>query len=106
MDNLSQFHLSIKCTHESITESFPFLDLRVRLSQGKLEANLLIKPSDRHQYLHYSSSYLGYTKRSIITVKRARVCSHEADFRKHSAEMKSWFLKRGYPNNREGSEKS
>ena len=29
----------------------------------------------------------------------ARVCSHEADFRKHITEMKSWFLKRGYPNN-------
>ena len=29
----------------------------------------------------------------------ARVCSHEADFRKHTTEMKSWFLKRGYPNN-------
>ena len=29
----------------------------------------------------------------------ARVCSHKADFRKHTTEMKSWFLKRGYPNN-------
>ena len=29
----------------------------------------------------------------------ARVFSHEADFRKHTTEMKSWFLKRGYPNN-------
>ena len=29
----------------------------------------------------------------------ARVCSHEVDFRKHTTEMKSWFLKRGYPDN-------
>ena len=29
----------------------------------------------------------------------ARVCSHEADFRKHITEMKSWLLKRRYPNN-------
>ena len=28
----------------------------------------------------------------------SRVCSHEADFRKHTTEMKSWFLERGYRN--------
>ena len=85
-----------------IDESIPFLDLRVTLSQGKLETDLHIKPIDRQQYLHYSSSYPGHTKRSIVysqTLRVARVCSHKADFRKHTTEMKSWFLKRGYPNN-------
>ena len=102
MENLNQFHPNIKFTHESSTESIPFLDLRVKLSQGKLETDLHIKPTDRHQYLHYSSSHPGHTKRSIVysqTLRVARVCSHEADFRKHTTEMKSWFLKRGYPNN-------
>ena len=35
-------------THESSTESVPFLDLRVKLSQGQLETDLHIKPTDRH----------------------------------------------------------
>ena len=102
LENLNQFHPNIKFTHESSTESIPFLDLRVKLSQGKLETDLHIKPTDRHQYLHYSSSHPGHTKRSIVysqTLRVARVCSHETDFRKHTTEMKSWFLKRGYPNN-------
>ena len=66
LENLKQFHPNIKFTHESSTESILFLDLRVKLSQGKLETDLHIKPRDRHQYLHYSSSHPGHTKRSIV----------------------------------------
>ena len=42
LENLNQFHPNIKFTHESSTESIPFLDLRVKLSQGKLETDLQI----------------------------------------------------------------
>ena len=66
MENLNQFHPNIKCTHKSSAESIPFLDLLVKLSQGKLETDLHIKPTDRHQYLHYSPSHPGHTKRSIV----------------------------------------
>ena len=40
LENLNQFHPNIKFTHDSSTESIPFLDLRVKLSQGKLETDL------------------------------------------------------------------
>ena len=101
MENLNHFHPNIKVKHERSTESIPFLDLSVKLSQGKLETDLQIKPTDRHQYLHYSPSHSGHTKRSIVycqTLRVSRICYHEADFRKHTTEMKSWFLKRSYPN--------
>ena len=42
LENLNQFHPNIKFTYESSTESIPFLDLRVKLSQGKLETDLQI----------------------------------------------------------------
>ena len=102
LENINQFHLNIKFTHESSTESILFLDLRVKLSQGRLETDLHIKPTDRHQYLNYSFPHPGHTKQSIVysqTLRVARVCSHEENFRKHTTEIKSWFLKRGYPNN-------
>ena len=49
-------------------------------------------------------TYKTYRHTSISTILSPildipRVCSHEADFRKQTTEMKSWFLKRGYPNN-------
>ena len=46
LENLNQSHPNLKCTHESSTESIPFLDLRVKLSQGKLETDVHIKPTD------------------------------------------------------------
>ena len=54
LENFNQFHPNIKFTHESSTEGIPFLDLRVKFLQGKLETDLHIKPIDKHQYLHYS----------------------------------------------------
>ena len=92
LENLNQFHPNIKFTHESSIESTPFFDVRVKFSKGKLKTDLHIKPTDRHQCLHYSSSHSGHTKRSIVysqTLRVSIVCSHEADFRKHTTEMKS-----------------
>ena len=87
LENLNQLHPNKKFTYESSTERIPFLDLCVKLSQGKLETDLQIKLTDRYEYLHCSSSHPGDTKQSIVyshTLRVARVCSHEADFRKHS----------------------
>ena len=61
-----QFHPNTNVTHDSSKENITFLDLIVKRSQGKLETDLHIKPTDRHQYLHYSSSHPGHTKRSIV----------------------------------------
>ena len=41
-----------------------------------------------------------YTKNSIIysqTLRLSRLCSNEINFIQYKKEMKSWFLKRGYP---------
>ena len=98
----NHFYSNIRFTHELSTASIPFLDLRVKLLQGKLETDCHIKPSDIHQCLHYYSSHSWHTKQSIVysqNLRLARVWSHEADFRKHTTEIKWWFLKRGYPNN-------
>ena len=59
LENLNQFHSYIKFTHESSKESIPFLYLSVKLSQGKLGSDLHVKPTHRHQYLHYSSPHPG-----------------------------------------------
>ena len=100
LESLNTFHPNIKFTHESSKECISFLDLPVSLSGNKLSTDLYIKPTDRHQYLHYSSSHPDHTKKSIIfsqTLRLSRLCSKEIDFVKHKEEMKTWFLKRGYP---------
>ena len=71
------------------------------LSNGNLSIDLRIKSTDRHQFLHYTSSHPDHTKRSIIysqALRISRICSNKSDFLKHLESMKSWFEVRGYPN--------
>ena len=51
-------------------------------------------------YLHYASSHPEHTKRSVVfsqTLRISRLCFDENDFKNYRSQMKSWFLKRGYP---------
>ena len=100
MEDFNSFCDGIKFTYEFDKDSISFLDIKVIASNGKLTTSLYDKPADCHQYLHYKSSHPEHTKRSIIysqIVKVNRVCSQESDFKEHSSKLKSWFLKRGYP---------
>ena len=95
-----KFHLNLTFTSNSSEENVAFLDLKVKLKQGKIETDLHVKSMDRHQYLHYTYSHPEHTKRSIVFrqgLRVSRICSREEDFRKHTTEMRSWFYKRGYP---------
>ena len=75
----------------------------MNLFENKLTTDLYVKPADTHQYLDYTSSHPEHTKntkKSVVysqTLRFRRICSFETDFLKRKNEMKSWFLKRGYP---------
>ena len=76
------------------------LDLSVKFSSGKLQTYLYVKPTDCLQYLHFESSHPKHTKKSIVhsqTLRVSRACSQEEDYKNYCNQMKSWFLKRSYP---------
>ena len=86
--------ITIKCkfTHEPKRENIPFLDLTVNLSGNKLSADLYIKSTDKHQYLHYTFSHPEHTKKSVFysqALRLSRICSEEKAFEKQIYEMKS-----------------
>ena len=102
MEDLNYHHPNIKFTYTFSKNFVSFLDLDAQLSEGEVTTNLHIKPTDRHEYLHFRSSHLNHTKRSIVysqVFRVSRICSRECDFRKHISEMKTWFLRRVYPKN-------
>ena len=71
----------------------------VSFQENRLLTDLYIKPTDTHQYLHYTPSHSYHTKKSIIynqTLRLSGICSKESDFVNHKIEMVSWFLKRIY----------
>ena len=78
---------------------FNFLDLVIKLTDGKIVTDLYCKPTDSHQYLHYDSCHAEHIKRSIIfsqTLRLKRICSQKSDLDSHVKELKIWFSKRGY----------
>ena len=100
LKDLNNFTPNLSFTHEASENCIPFLDLKVKLKDGKLETNVYVKPIDRHQYLHYLSSHAEHTKHSIVysqTLCINRLCSLEKDFHYHKLSMKEQFIKRGYP---------
>ena len=99
-EDLNKFHPNIKFSHETNKKIIHFLDLNVRLSNGNISTDLYVKPTNRHQFLHYTSSHPDHTKHSIVlsqALRVSRICSEKSDFLQHLEKMKSWFLVRGYP---------
>ena len=102
LQELNNFNPDLKFTYESNEKEIPFLDLKVKLNEGKIRTYLYIKSTDRYQYQHFISWHPNHTKRSIVYSQRLRVtrmCSEKEDILKHMREMKLWFLKWGYPEN-------
>ena len=79
----NSFNADLKFTNESNEKEIPFLDLKVKLNEGKISTDLDIKSTDRHQYLHFTSSHPSNTKRSIVYsqwLRVKRICSEKEDF--------------------------
>ena len=92
MMEFNNFNPNIKFTYEFSEASVNFLDLNVKFSDGKLQTSLYVKPTDRHQYLHFRSSHPKHTKRSIVysqTLRVSRACSQEEDYKNYCNQMKT-----------------
>ena len=102
MNNFNNNKTNLKFTYEYSKNEINFLDLKVKFEKGSLVRSVYIKPTDRHQYLHYRSSHPDHIKRSKIysqVLRINRLCSREIDFLDHIHKVKSWFEKQGYPQN-------
>ena len=55
MKDFNNFRSNLEFTFEYNRISINFVDLNVKLNNGELATSVYIKPTDRHQYLRYSS---------------------------------------------------
>ena len=100
MAEFKLFCVEIKFTYEYNNNTISFLDFKVISSNSKLITSHYSKPTDSHQYLQYQSCNPEHTNNSIVyseALRTKRVSSQGSDFNELSLNLKSWFLKRGYP---------
>ena len=98
---LNNIHPTMKFTSERFTTSIPFLDVNIQLHNSKIETDLYCKPTDKDQYLLYSSSHPIHTKKSIpysLALQLRRICSKEDSFNIRATELELYLTKRGYKN--------
>ena len=85
---------------KSSKPSINFLEVSVSTVDDKLEKDLLCKPTDCHQFLHFNSAHPFQNKKSIVCsqgLRIKRLCSSPLIFQKHLENLNTWFCKRGYP---------
>ena len=95
-DSLKEFlkHYNRQNKHIQFTESeagttVPFLDVSVSLQHEKLHTDLSCKPTDKHQYLYYTSCHPKHTKNSLpysLTLRLHHICSTDELFSLHTEE--------------------
>lgn len=81
-------------------EELSALDLLIRLAEGKPRVRLYRKPTDGHQYLHWTSSHPLHVRASIPysqLVRVARNCADPLDTITARDELLDRFRTRGYP---------
>lgn len=90
LEDLDECDENLKFIHESSKENISFLDLDVKLMDGKLTTDSQIKPTDKHQYLHFSS-HSDHTKvnKNSQTFWLSKIYTIENDYIRHKYETKS-----------------
>ena len=105
--SLREFHTKANSIHHQIqvdlrlsTSSLDFLDVTVKLNEGKLETDLFTKPTDSKSYLQFDSDHPKHVKKAIpfgLGTRLKRICSRSDDYLRHKRELKARLMDRGYP---------
>ena len=90
----------IKFKFEFSTEMVEFLDLKIKIENGKLSTDLFIKPTNLQLYLDFLSNHPEPCKEGIVYGQALRIlerCSYPEDAEKHLNDLKSKLTTRNYP---------
>ena len=100
LDQLNEFHTSIKFTEEHSTFGIPFLDTFTYIEDNILKTRVYHKPTDNKQYLHCTSCHPLQQKNSIpysLLVRAKRICTKETEFILEAKTIINKLRERKYP---------
>ena len=99
LEILNSYHSTIKFIANYSREEIVFLDVEAIKKGNQFVADLYIKPTDFHQYLHASSSQVFHSKKSIPysqALRLNRICSENSFFDKRCNDLEIWLKGRVY----------
>ena len=101
MCQINGFHETIKFTKDGDFErrSTHFLDVAVKIEDGKLSTDLFVKETAACAYLSPESWHPPHICKNIpysLGFRLRRICSEEEDFIRRLAELKNVLISRGY----------
>ena len=99
--HINSAHPTLKFTYEVSPTSLSFLDTVITLNEGSLSSELYTKPTDTHNYLHYTSCHPINVKKGLPFGQFLRInrnCTQPEKYTKHRDNLKGYLTNRGYPN--------
>ena len=105
LNQLNRTHKTIKFTHEISPDHVVFMDLEIYKGKrfretGKLDIRPHFKPTNKFQYLHYSSSHPKATFKGIVRGELTRILRSSSDqdtYNHNKRFLIAQFRARGYP---------
>ena len=100
VQHLNNSHDTIKFTMEASPVEIPFLDTLVYIQDSIVKTKLYIKPTDKKQYLLYSSEHVHHIKKAIPysqALRFRRIIVDDAIFQDQLHSLASKFRDRSYP---------
>ena len=105
VNNLDNYHESIKFTNETNDLEVNFLDVKIYKGERFKHSNILdiapySKPCHKFNYLHFSSCHPRHIFHGIIIGESKRMLRNSSDFHTYDkaiTELIGHFLNRGYP---------
>ena len=96
---LNNYHTTIKLTADWSAQEVTFLDTRVYIKNGRVETDLYVKPTSRHEYLHTKSCHPKHCKTAILysqALRIKRICSEWENLSLRTNQLKHHLSKREY----------
>jgi len=100
-NNLNSFHSTIKFELNYSKESVNFLDTTTYIIDNKLHTKLYTKPTDKKQYLHFSSCHPEHVKKAIPysqALRYRRIIDLDSELKTALNLLEEKFLNRDYDN--------
>ena len=99
IDYVCNFHPALQFTFTISELELAFLDIKLAITNNRIQTSIRYKETDTHNYLHYTSLHPRHCKQAIPYsqfLRLRRICSNNADFSEKAEEMLTFFKQRGY----------